>query len=202
MSKICKRCGVEKPVEAFPWHSTVYKGTKYRRHVCLECCSEQGCTYRENNREKLKNWFQVYYRKNREKIKFANKQRWEQKKPEILAQMKQYYASNRKRILQRIRENPESRNRAKLIRLHRKRAASDGFGLSTKQWELLKLIYHSRCAYCRRKTRQLQIEHVVAIANGGKHGLTNIVPACQPCNSQKHTKRAPSYQPALIEMLA
>ena len=202
MSKICKRCGVEKPVEAFSWHGTVYKGTKYRRHICIECRSEQDALYRENNREKLKAQQQSYYRKNREKIRLAINRRWEQKRSEILAQQRQYYSANRQKILQRIRENPESRNRACLLRLHRKRAASDGIGLSPRQWEILKAIYRSQCAYCGRKTKQLQIEHIVAIANGGKHGLTNIVPACRSCNYQKHTKPAPSYQPVLIEMLA
>lgn len=45
------------------------------------------------------------------------------------------------------------------------------------------------CAYCGA-TGDLEIEHVVPISHGGQHCLSNIVPACQCCNSNKGTKDA------------
>lgn len=43
------------------------------------------------------------------------------------------------------------------------------------------------CAYCgkQHKAMDLQIEHFVPISKGGTHVLSNIVPACKPCNSSK-----------------
>ena len=43
------------------------------------------------------------------------------------------------------------------------------------------------CAYCgkQHKAMDLEIEHFVPISKGGTHVLSNIVPACKPCNSSK-----------------
>lgn len=45
------------------------------------------------------------------------------------------------------------------------------------------------CAYCGA-TGDLEVEHVVPISRGGQHCLSNIVPACHCCNSNKGTKDA------------
>lgn len=45
-----------------------------------------------------------------------------------------------------------------------------------------------RCAYCDAQLGgDFHIEHVVSKAAGGPDHLANYVPACGPCNSQKHT---------------
>lgn len=50
-----------------------------------------------------------------------------------------------------------------------------------------------RCDYCgaSRKERRLQVEHVVARANGGTHDRTNLVAACQDCNIGKSDRPLP-----------
>lgn len=40
------------------------------------------------------------------------------------------------------------------------------------------------CAYCGQSA-PLQIEHFIPISRGGTHVLSNILPACQPCNYAK-----------------
>lgn len=59
------------------------------------------------------------------------------------------------------------------------------------QWRELLDAYGHRCAYCGiafsadiRPTR----DHIVALVNGGHHTKSNIVPACQSCNSSKGHK--------------
>lgn len=53
-----------------------------------------------------------------------------------------------------------------------------------------------KCRYCGVSSQQapLQVDHVVAIANGGDHHHTNMVTACRECNLGKRdiplTKRA------------
>lgn len=45
------------------------------------------------------------------------------------------------------------------------------------------------CAYCGC-SGDLEVEHVVPISKGGEHHLSNIVPACHRCNSNKGRKDA------------
>jgi hypothetical protein len=44
------------------------------------------------------------------------------------------------------------------------------------------------CQYCQ-STDNLQIDHVIAIANGGDNALDNLQLLCRPCNSKKHDKQ-------------
>lgn len=40
------------------------------------------------------------------------------------------------------------------------------------------------CAYCRYPT-PTEVDHVIPRGQGGSHDAANLVPACDPCNSQK-----------------
>jgi 5-methylcytosine-specific restriction endonuclease McrA len=59
------------------------------------------------------------------------------------------------------------------------------------QWTQLKRNFNQRCAYCRKK-RRLTRDHVIPLSKGGSHTVSNIVPACQSCNSSKGTKARPA----------
>lgn len=51
------------------------------------------------------------------------------------------------------------------------------------------------CAYCgkQHKAMDLEIEHFVPISKGGTHVLSNIVPACKPCNRSKFDHDAEAW---------
>jgi 5-methylcytosine-specific restriction endonuclease McrA len=72
----------------------------------------------------------------------------------------------------------------------------------------------NRCQYCSRKlsASQLSIDHVVPKSRGGKSTWTNVVAACNPCNTRKggrmpweasmklrKTPQAPKKNPALAD---
>ncbi len=42
-----------------------------------------------------------------------------------------------------------------------------------------------KCAYCDKENIPLQIEHIVARANGGTNRVSNLTLACHPCNLKK-----------------
>jgi hypothetical protein len=42
-----------------------------------------------------------------------------------------------------------------------------------------------RCAYCDEACTNPDPDHVVPLARGGSNSITNIVPSCKPCNSDK-----------------
>ena len=59
--------------------------------------------------------------------------------------------------------------------------------LTPEQWEAIKTLYGQRCAYCGSLGTVFR-DHVVPISRGGDNVVSNIVPACTPCNSSKGSK--------------
>ncbi|WP_082581198.1 HNH endonuclease [Leifsonia sp. Root227] len=53
----------------------------------------------------------------------------------------------------------------------------------TRLW----LAFDKTCAYCRKATQlaDIQAEHVYPLSRGGANNLTNLLPSCGPCNSDK-----------------
>ena len=47
--------------------------------------------------------------------------------------------------------------------------------------------WNRTCAYCGAKDVPLQVEHIVAKANGGSNRVSNLCLACEPCNQKKDT---------------
>lgn len=71
--------------------------------------------------------------------------------------------------------------------------------LTGEQWQEIKAAYGFRCVYCGRKMQRLTMDHITPIVQGGNHTASNIVPACQSCNSKKHTRGVLcSIQPLLL----
>lgn len=65
-----------------------------------------------------------------------------------------------------------------------RRAVMRSGGLTFEEWSAIKRRFGGRCAYCGER-KKLTMDHVHPISRGGRHDATNIVPACQPCNSRK-----------------
>lgn len=94
------------------------------------------------------------------------------------------------RRAQRKRNPRPNRHAAKRRRAFRLRVLVNDF--TADQWLALLEAYSRRCAYCGI-AGVLTEDHLVPLSRGGDHTLTNIVPACQSCNSSKHTKTALEY---------
>lgn len=111
-----------------------------------------------------------------------------------------WYAANRAAMLE-YRRAYRKRNREAIRLLNAGRRARQRNApvndLTARQWHAIKAAYGHRCAYCRQR-RNLTMDHVVPLSKGGSHTAANIVPACGPCNSSKHTGPAPTYQPLLV----
>ncbi len=56
--------------------------------------------------------------------------------------------------------------------------------LTDEQWSALQRAWGG-CAYCGADNVPLQRDCVQAISRGGRYTLTNVAPACGPCNSSK-----------------
>lgn len=117
------------------------------------------------------------------------------------ARSRAYHAADRPRARAAsrawLKANPEKRRAIKLLRRARKLAATVQ-PFSVAQWSAVVARYGGLCAYCRVRPWEHQ-EHVIPLARGGAHAITNVVPACADCNQRKGTK---VWTPAKVEAIA
>lgn len=66
----------------------------------------------------------------------------------------------------------------------RRRSANVRGSHSHQQWLAVLAAYGGRCAYCRTRPATAK-DHVRAVTKRGTNRISNILPACQPCNSSK-----------------
>jgi 5-methylcytosine-specific restriction endonuclease McrA len=123
-----------------------------------------------------------------------------------------YYAQKRKNATERYRNNkkelrakgneatkrwrqahPEQCAASNAEMSHRWRAHKASAPLNDltgAQWKEIKAAYGHRCVYCGRKMLKLTMDHITPLSKGGSHTVSNIVPACQSCNSAKNNRQA------------
>lgn len=102
------------------------------------------------------------------------------------------YAANPQRVIAAVRayqkRNPEKvrmQKRASDRRRHKKKM--HGAGVSIAEYRAVFAMYGGLCAYCGVKEADT-LDHVIPLAKGGEHDVTNVVPACRSCNFAKHTE--------------
>lgn len=93
-----------------------------------------------------------------------------------------------------IAANPERRrtnNRNHAAR-RRARIAQVLATLTPQEWEAILEAAGYACVYCGA-TEHITQDHLVPISRGGDHTANNVAPACDSCNSQKHTKTVAEF---------
>lgn len=73
-------------------------------------------------------------------------------------------------------------------RAGRARRRNAQFGGTAWRWSDFMRIarrFNYRCAYCNIEPERLDPDHVVPLARGGDDSLSNLLPTCMPCNSDK-----------------
>lgn len=148
---------------------------------------------------------------------------WSKRHPGYMVEAQKRYLSHpdnreRRAAYQReYRHRPASVARANLVRNSKyktnveyrenakARARSRHYGYrinhSRAQWEALKQLYGSRCAYCGRKMKRLTKDHVLPVSKGDPFDvdrIENILPVCRSCNSKKCNREAFPYQRVLV----
>jgi len=167
--------------------------------------------------EKYKAKDHASYQKRRATILAKKRLAYAANPQRFLAQSKKSYQKHRQARLAQERENRlnkrqwrreyETRYRrahpekikAKSDRRRAQRAQAPINDFTVAQWQEMKAAYGHTCAYCGRKMQRLSQDHITPLSKGGTHTASNIVPACQSCNSQKHTGPVPvPVQPLLL----
>lgn len=135
----------------------------------------------------------VSYRLHAEKAKNNQNShsKWRnQNKEKIAITAKNWKDNNKEKTKQADREwarnNPEIVRELSRKRRARKRNAINSNTSSVNAFEIQKIInyFNHSCSYCGSKDNQ-SIDHMVPLARGGIHELSNLIPACKKCNSSK-----------------
>lgn len=169
-----------------------YAKTYYEKHK--EECRRRAREYAAKHREKRR----AYYRAYRQKLGKAFNEKYRETH-------RQYHIANRDRILQYQKErrlkrleerkaayrqwraNNRDKHKASNDRRRAAKASALRNDLTAAQWHTIKEHYGHRCVYCDRKMQRLTQDHITPLSKGGSHTMSNIVPACQSCNSKKGT---------------
>lgn len=131
----------------------------------------------ERNQQRLvrmRNW----YAENRERQQAKNLESQKRNRPAANARLKRFYARHPERALQQAH-----RYRA------RKRKADVGQSAPISAWmEKVRSLPLFRCYYCSvvHLTTNLNFDHVIPLARGGAHSLTNLAASCAGCNKSKN----------------
>ena len=69
-----------------------------------------------------------------------------------------------------------------------------GSGRGGRPWRRLKAKIHLRdnwtCQHCRRVTTQLELDHIVNVAQGGTDDESTLQSLCPPCHKSKTLKES------------
>lgn len=168
--KVCQICGQE------------YRPNSSGQKYCPTCRPE--ADRRQGRKDGMKR-----YNANPEESNARNRAFYAAHPLEMVA----YRVEHREKRAEQNREwrkaNPDKRR----LNEHKRRALQYGNTpidelLTEAQWRDTLDLYHHRCAYCGKKSDKLTIDHVIPLSRGGKHSVSNVVPACRHCNNVKYAK--------------
>lgn len=198
--KRCGRCGADKPFSAFNRNQSQLDGLQGRCRTCQReenrCWSrshpEQRLAYYRANRARIVARAVAWAKANRERRRLIVNRYYQKHRDAIRKWHADYRRAHgerlRERERQRWRENLE-RNRLVKRRLEAtRRARRAGATVEVVDYDAI-LARDSRvCHICSRAIRQnepLHFDHVVPLARGGAHSMSNIRPAHAECNVRK-----------------
>lgn len=223
----CKRCQTEKELTKANFAPRKFKDTHYFDGICRACWNSYRKRWMRENRSRYAEKEADWYAKNRDKILATQRDLYSKISPEIraakIARARLLRASQeRKKAINALAKKKyyadveKSRNYAKefarawrkknlvksRLSAHKGRARRRGAKIETitqKQIEDLFAKQRGRCAICTSKIdiETKHIDHIVAIAKGGKHEILNLQLTCPRCNMSKHDKHPIDYMQKL-----
>lgn len=177
--------------------------------------------YRLANNEKIKARKRASYHLNIEESRAKDRARRQRDKEKRREQDRTYYLQNRDRLLEdyakKYRANPDvvkarvaqynkehpewCRERSRMRRVREKGA--EGSHTLEQFWYVCDC-YLWRCVYCGCELTKKTVteDHATPLVRGGSDWISNILPACRPCNSRKQDKTYEEYMPILTRIYA
>lgn len=168
---ICKNCRKE------------FLNNHGNRKYCFDCPVSK--------RKYVKEYYKFWRRKNRKKcVEYSLK--WRDRNKEKYRKYRKRYFSTTKGKKLHLEQNkkwrkkyPEKRRHQSSLEYAREKNAKGSHVL--EEWQILKGLYQYKCAICGKK-KKLSKDHIVPLSKDGTNYISNIQPACNPCNSRKNNK--------------
>lgn len=125
--------------------------------------------------------------------------RWRERHPELnRLRYREYWARHpekRKASWEEYRRRHPETHRSVLQRRRARLLAAPG-NYTVRDWRQLLAEYDGRCGYCGSEG-DLQPDHRVPLSRGGSNFLSNLIPACPPCNRRKSTMTEEEFRTKL-----
>jgi len=179
--------------------------SKRRYRVNRDLVREQGKQYRATHKEQIQEYKRQWYQSNIEHVSEKNRH-WRRNNKERASEN---HCSWRKRNRQHLREYWQTwkelnwekwssyQKKYKMNHPHivlngtnKRRALIGQFTETTKQeWLSLMNEYNWRCFYCDKTlTGKIRsVDHIIPISRNGRHHISNLMPCCRRCNSEKQS---------------
>jgi len=192
MTKICSKCKIEKPIEAFSKDKNKKDGLS---NQCKECNAKYRIEYRKNNKYKLKIDMAKYYKINKDNLKIRNKEYRKIHKDEIKVKHAEYYKNNRDKIHAKKAEyyknnrdiiNAKSVEHRKNVRLevltHYSNGAMQCKECGERHIEFLEMDHINGGGTKHRKTEDIRSMYYYLRTNKFPEGYQVL---CSNCNNKK-----------------
>lgn len=192
--------------------------TYYQEHIQekREKGKEYSRQYRKENPEKIaalnqKNYWKDpearrevsrQYRKNHPEWRRETHRKWREAHPGYYAESSsKYYYQNReqRRELLNARNRDYSKlpkyreNKRKNLVAYRARLAHAPGEWTVEQFKALCDELDWCCYYCGEQVEKMTVDHAIPLSRGGSNDITNIIPACGPCNYSKQDKTVEEF---------
>lgn len=173
-------------------------GSRRTRKYCSRRCKSKA------NPQMPRPGYQAQWRSdNGDRVRANGRRYIEDHRSEIVAKQRAYYRANRAQFAAKRdewrRKNPDRFRVQSQVAYQRRRARlADGPGVSTRDWCRMLARFRWCCAYCGERRADLQMEHVVPLARGGRHSIGNVLPACPPCNRSKWSRLLVEWRHAVL----
>lgn len=144
------------------------------------------------NAEKVKADSAKYYQENRERILERSKASYEKNREHKAKLGKANRKNHSERLKWRYHNEPGYKEKRRGI------TGACRWNIVPEEVEAFKLLYYEDCFYCGN--RGGTVDHMIPRSRGGSDRLSNLVPACQSCNSRKGTKTPEEFYASGLEI--
>jgi 5-methylcytosine-specific restriction endonuclease McrA len=181
VAKTCTICNETIPLERFQNRSNQIGG---KDTACKPCRYRTNKKYREQNKEKISEYYRGWYERNREQKMNYNLQ-WIEDNKDFIQEWREKYKERKVEIDRLWRKN-----NADKVRLYeqrrRARVSSLPDDITDAHIEDIMTRFNSRCAITGDKN-DIQLDHVIPISRGhGGTTLSNIIPLRRDLNYSKN----------------
>lgn len=142
--------------------------------------------WRNANREKLRERQRLWRETNLERSREIKRNSYARNRDEINAKQREENRTEARKEFMREYLRKHRADNPELYRayVHTRRARASGGKYTPEEWDAKLAEFSGSCAYCGSE-ELITRDHVIPLSRGGTNDISNIVPACRPCNFRK-----------------